>query len=298
MSRARRYVFTLNNYTVEETEKIRTSAESARYLVFGRETGENGTPHLQGFIIFTNSTRFNAAKRILGERCHIESARGTSQQAATYCKKDGDYEEYGELPTEQGKRSDLDKSVEWIDEFIESNARAPTAEEIAKNCKSTYIKYHRNLVHYARMVAPKPLLNDGECNEWQQELEEILQAEPDDREINFYVDYDGGKGKTWFQGYYYSKHPEKVQLLGVGKRDDMAHMVDETKSVFFINVPRDGMQYLQYTILEQLKDRMVCSPKYDSTMKILTHRPHVCVFTNEDPDQAKMSVDRFKIYTI
>jgi len=55
------------------------------------------------------------------------------------------------------------------------------------------------------------------------------------------------------------------------------------------------MQFLIIGLLENLKDRMVLSPKYDSKMKILRKTPHVIVFCNEDPDMDKMSADRYII---
>ena len=55
------------------------------------------------------------------------------------------------------------------------------------------------------------------------------------------------------------------------------------------------MEYFNYTVVEQLKDRVVFSPKYDSGTKVLTHNPHIVVFCNEMPDLTKMTFDRFAI---
>ena len=45
------YVFTLNNYTLEEEDKIKAcSFKSLDYLCFGYELSKKGTPHLQGYI--------------------------------------------------------------------------------------------------------------------------------------------------------------------------------------------------------------------------------------------------------
>ena len=65
--------------------------------VLGKEVGENGTPHLQGYFEFDNSMklRISAAQnriQLLGlEGYHLEIARGTAQQSITYCSKDGDF---------------------------------------------------------------------------------------------------------------------------------------------------------------------------------------------------------------
>lgn len=123
----------------------------------------------------------------------------------------------------------------------------------------------------------------------------LLVPPPDDRSILFYVDPDGGKGKTWFQRYMVSKFPAKVQILSVGKRDDIAHALDVTKSIFLFNIPRKQMEYIQYSVFEMIKDRMIFSPKYDSTMKTLNHNPHVVVFSNEEPDLERLTEDRFTI---
>jgi hypothetical protein len=84
-------------------------------------------------------------------------------------------------------------------------------------------------------------------------------------------------------------------LLAPGKRDDLAHAIDVSKSVFLFNVPRGSMEFLQYGVLEQLKDRVIFSPKYESTTKVILQKTHVVVFCNEEPDLTKMSADRYVI---
>lgn len=297
MPQASRWCFTLNNPTTEERTYYAGLGEHphCKYLVIGRETGEQGTPHLQGFILLDRTYR-HARIRSLLPRSHVDQTRGTTKQASDYCKKDGDFDEYGTLPTNSGANSVLDPLYEWGDAFIAEHGRGPTSPEIARAHPTAYLRYPR-ICRLFEHRAPPPQLRSGEPRAWQAALGQELDGEPDDRSVLFYVDVDGGKGKSWFQAWYLSKYPEKVQVLSAGKRDDVAHAVDKSKSVFFFNVPRGGMEYFPYTILEQMKDRMVFSPKYNSGTKFLHKRPHVVVFCNEDPQLDRMTTDRYDIRT-
>lgn len=94
MVRSRAYVYTLNNYTEEEEKEVQSLP--ATYHVYGRETGESGTPHLQGFIYFPNQRSFNAVKKLV-PRAHWEVARDLGR-AISYSKKDGNVWESGTPP--------------------------------------------------------------------------------------------------------------------------------------------------------------------------------------------------------
>ncbi len=292
---SRRYIFTINNPTQVDLDHVAALGLDAlrKYLVIGREVGEQGTPHLQGFVIFTRPLSRQRVKAFL-PRAFFEAARGTSDQAATYCKKDGDYDEFGQCPRQEGANGVLQPVYDWADDFMATHLRAPTSPEIARAHRTAYLRYPR-ITRLFEHQAPPARLRQGEPNEWQQSLNEELSGTPDDRTIIFYVDPLGGNGKSWFQGWYVSEHPDTTQLLSIGKRDDIAHTIDVSKKVFFFNVPRGGMEHLQYTILEQLKDRVIFSPKYNSRTKFLHNVPHVVVFCNEAPDLNKMSQDRFDI---
>lgn len=97
--RARGWCFTVNNFTSEEVEALRAS-EGHTYLVFGREVGEKGTPHLQGYVYYPTLKSLKQMKS-LQARAHWERQRGTPEQAALYCKKDNDFEEFGVVPVQR-----------------------------------------------------------------------------------------------------------------------------------------------------------------------------------------------------
>lgn len=90
-----------------EFDEIDTGALGVKYIVLGREVGKKGYKHLQGFVQWEQGVTYKTIKRRLGDPAlHIEARKGTVSQAIAYCKKDGDWQEWGEEPS-QGKRSDL-----------------------------------------------------------------------------------------------------------------------------------------------------------------------------------------------
>jgi len=106
--KSRNYCFTYNNY--ENTDTIINTLDNvgARYYTFGREVGESGTRHLQGFVIFKNArTLSGVIKAINIKEIHWEICKGTIEQNITYCQKDNDFVEWGDKPVGQGSRSDL-----------------------------------------------------------------------------------------------------------------------------------------------------------------------------------------------
>lgn len=290
MTQAKRWCFTLNNYTAAEERHILDNVDSYDYLIVGKEEGESGTPHLQGFVIFKQRLRLANVKLLIGNRCHIEHTKGTPQQASDYCKKDGDFAEHGTLPS-PGKRNDFEQLRDWFKECTEY----PTDLEVLEQFPSLWGRYRNSCIEFRRLLAPSIPIVDGDFREWQSIVNDVVEGEPHPRKIGFVVDPEGNHGKSWLTAYWYTKRTD-VQRLSIGKRDDLAYAIDCSKSLFVFDIPRGQLEYLQYSVLEQLKDRMIFSPKYESTTKILMKTPHVIVFTNEEPDYNKMTSDRYEVY--
>lgn len=294
------YCFTLNNYTEDEFQSIcgLYDGGGVQYLIVGRERGDSGTPHLQGFIRWATKKRFNAARDAISGRAHLSTAKGTDEQNQKYCSKDGDFREWG-TPVDRrgGSGCQFTYFRDWCRGYYDDNGAIPTERAIADAFPALYVRYRKNVLDLSLAVCPCPEFVDPDTVElrgWQRDLEQRLGEQPDDRTVEFIIDTLGGKGKSWFQRYMYTKH-EDVQLLSIGKRDDIAYAIDATKRIYFFNIPRGGMEFLQYTNLEGLKDRVVFSTKYQSTTKLLTQTPHVVVFCNEEVDRNKMSADRYKV---
>lgn len=110
-TKVRNWCFTLNNWTEDELKKIIEEGERVNtiYMIAGKEVGEEGTKHIQGYIAFKNPRVFKGVKESLGDRIHLEMAKGTGFENYTYCSKDNDFIERGTRPDKvgQGKRNDL-----------------------------------------------------------------------------------------------------------------------------------------------------------------------------------------------
>lgn len=295
-SRSRGWCFTVNNYTDGQIDMLNSiPVDSFHYLCFGKEIAPTtGTPHLQGYVRFSSIKSFVAVRRVIPFG-HFIAARGTPRQNREYCSKGGDFTERGVVPVGQGKRTDIDSAIQWGDDFLAQHGRAPTELEWARSHPKVHATQH-GIVATFSLRAPAPDLRSGEFRPWQLNLYSIFEQPANDRVIYFYVDFEGGKGKTWFQQYMVTHHFERTQVLSIGKRDDLAYIIDPSKDIFLFNVPRGSMEYLQYTILEQLKDRMVFSTKYRGLTKFLPKTPHVVVFSNENPDYNRLSGDRYQMF--
>lgn len=139
--RLRNFCFTINN-PVDSTAAA-LAALPTTYLVYGRECVS--TPHLQGYAELDKQYAFNTVKAMI-PTAHIEKRRGTAQQAADYCKKDGDFQETGTI-SNPGKRTDIAAVYELVKE-------RKTDVEIGESNPTVYMKYYRAVdrvrLNYAR----------------------------------------------------------------------------------------------------------------------------------------------------
>lgn len=153
MAKHRGWCFTVNNPTDEDEALLQEDDDRVKYIVVGHEVGEEGTPHLQGFILFHNAVRFATVKESVGERAHLEAAKGNSFQAMTYCKKDGDFWEHGDVPKDP-KAQGAEEKERW------KRAREAACKgEFDDIPDDIFIRYYGNLkkIHQEKQVIPKAL---------------------------------------------------------------------------------------------------------------------------------------------
>lgn len=293
MSRSQNWVFTLNNYSSLDESLLASLVDDgvAQYVCYGREVGESGTPHLQGFVRFLERKRLVAVRALLTPRAHCEVAKHP-RQARDYCMKDGDYFEFGAIEFRTtGRRDEFQDFITAVKSGVTDMA---VLRETHSNVTARYPRWCQEVV----MDNAARAQDSHSLRTWQEELKAILDGEPNDRTILFLVDLVGDKGKTWFAHWYVQQATKHCQVLVPGKKADMAYALRLDTTVLFVDAPRSKQgEFIQYDFLEEAKNGFVFSPKYESRMKVLP-RMHVCVFMNEMPDLTKLSQDRYHIIEI
>lgn len=288
---AKHWCFTLNNYTPADLDRLSELPDGVDYLVFGKEVGASGTPHLQGTVCFQSRKRMNQVQEVIGQ-AHFSTTRFL-HQSITYCKKDNDFVEVGDVTKvkvkeAKGARSDLEDFKYDVKEGIID------IKQLREMHSDVCAKYPRFVESYLQDHMENFKVQTFALRRWQGELYDKLKFAPDNRKIYFVVDRVGNQGKSWFARYYCDLHDD-AQILAPGKKADMAYMVKEDKRVFFLDCPRSKQgDFIQYDFLEELKNGYVFSSKYESRCKKFP-TPHIVVCMNEHPCMEKLSADRYHI---
>lgn len=162
-SQGKYWSWTLNNY--EEDDIFRLCAlgtelpEPIVYLIFAREYGESGTPHLQGYLALSRKKRLQWVREYISPQAHFETSRGTPEQNEEYVRKENpegqppkhaetDVFEFGVRPTvRKGQRTDLIAVAEQVRAGV-------SMLEIAESDPSAFIRYGNGILRYRMMIRP------------------------------------------------------------------------------------------------------------------------------------------------
>lgn len=294
---AKRWCFTLNNYTVDEYEKLQCIGENqCTYMILGKEHGEDrSTPHIQGYCIFKQRKDFTVVKKMI-PRAHLEVARGSSSDNKKYCSKDGDYWENGEFSETAEKQSCLSEAVSSV-------LSGENAENMLETYGGAYVVQHKNIHQVASSILAQKHQNtltfeNATLRNWQQHIFDILQKqldENDDRTVLWVVDAIGNCGKSWFAKYLFSTlGSSRVFITHNCSTRDITYAYNYQDICIFDLGRSSGVNY---EVLEMFKDGVIFSSKYESGLKVRSTCA-VLVLSNFLPDRSQLSQDRWLIYEL
>ena len=226
--KAKNWCFTINNY-LDFPKELPRGPPPVRYLCFGKEVSRSGTPHLQGFISFVNAVY--RPSRFLQQygNGHFERARGTADENADYCSKEGDFVEFGTRPqsrTAQGHHGKRGGEIE--------QERWEEAWRLAKEGKVEEIQADIRLRHYSTIlkVAAKYAKPPKELTE----LDNTWIWGPPGTGKSMWVHrmYPGGYKKgfsKWFDGFREDEEGHKTVILDdlhpkFGQKEELKNWAD------------------------------------------------------------------------
>jgi len=146
----------------------------------------------------------------------------------------------------------------------------------------------------------RDVYNDVRWKDWQRELLDLYDTTPHPRAIHWFVDRVGNAGKTFVTKYLYLKHDV---LIADGKKADVFHQIakrfedEENEKPFrmvILDIPRHNGEYTNYGLLEQIKNGLIMSGKYEGGT-VAFEIPHLVVMSNDEPDYNKFSQDRWRM---
>jgi len=148
-------VFDYTQSTIDILSALVEKGE-ATYVVFQEEISpQTGKPHLQGYVEFGGTVRWNKIQTLLDNKCHVERRAGIPSAAASYCKKldtrkpGSEPHEFGVISRGQGARNEL----ETIKLKIDAGA---TKRQLWTEHFPSMLRYHKGFTDYREtMVVPR-----------------------------------------------------------------------------------------------------------------------------------------------
>lgn len=315
----RNWCFTWNNYTEDDCKSIESwvtpEGLGFRCVMYGREVGASGTPHLQGFFVAHTVKSFSSLKKVLPAALHIEKMKGRIEHNVKYCTKDGTgIVLLGELPMSSkekgaagvagGPFGHLGKQFATTNSNWAALQRDAAAGLSLKECSAKYPamfgQYHKGFLSTWELHRPDPEFHLGKKHSslyaWQRALLEIVARDAHDRHVIWVWSAAGNVGKTAMCKHLCSQNG--FTMIGNGATRDMTCAWKCGNTV--VDIARSETDEVNYGFIEKAKDGMVFSSKYLSGTKIADgHKPcHVVCFANEAPKIERLSLDRWQIYTI
>lgn len=228
-------------------------------VVYQQEVGDNGTPHLQGYIEFKRKQRFTAITRIFSDHnaIHWEAAGGTRDENVDYCTKTGGTNTiFLGFPDKILLIHDLRPWQVYVVDLIKTQHALPLEDRDNRS------------IHW---------LWEEEGNVGKTALAKYIVATP-----TYNALYLAGKGADTL--YALSKHFENDDR----HRDNL---------VVLWNLSRAQENFGPYSTLEKIKDGLAFSSKYESC-SLIFNTPIVFVFANWLPKLEGLSADRWNIKNI
>ncbi|CBK25806.1 replication association protein [Tomato leaf curl Cameroon alphasatellite [CM:TOS2D1:To:09]] len=245
--------------------------------------------HLQGYLQCKGDRTLNQVKSLFGDlNPHLEKQRARkTDDARDYCMKEetrvsGPFEFGDYCPAGSHKRRQRDSVI-----------RSPV--RMAEENPSVFRRVKAKIAE-EEFQKSAPEIQISNLKSWQLRLQQLLSRDPDDRTIIWVYGSTGGEGKSTFARDLYRSGSWFYTRGGSAAADNVAYQyIGCLGNNIVFDIPRDKKDYLQYSLIEMFKDRLVVSNKYEPLMAPMLNCIHVVVMSNFLPDFDKISTDRVHV---
>lgn len=255
--RSRGWTFTLNNYTEEEFKQLETYGHTNTLKFILGKEVGKEGTPHIQGYYYHKHPQTFEHMRGLNQRIHWERSKGSPDQNFQYCTKEG-----------KAIHGGFDKKI-----TLQDRIRQKLLEKF----------------------------KDIKWRQWQTKVLDFIDERPDSRTINWIYDPIGNCGKSFLTKYLALT---REIIIADGKKDNIFNQVnrklnEEEKEfeLVILDIPRSSEGYINYGVLEQLKNGLIYSGKYEGGM-CLFDDVHVIVFANFMPDRSQFSKDRWRIIEI
>lgn len=250
--------------------KLKNQFQKDEYALAGiaYETGKHGIhPHWQIYFETAEACRMKAKiSLLLGEEIgfHLEAAKGTQNANLKYLYA-----------------VDKQHQIGWL-----HYTKGHSAPSSYRSYKTENLLWLRNNM--------KP---------WQVQITEKVTKSAGFRDIFWIWQPEGNTGKTYLAKYLHYFHGA---IITGGKSEDMKHAISRWKEItghypvtIIIDLARSGcISAKGYSTIEQIKNALFFSGKYQSGMVASCNPPNIVIFANKPPNTKYMSKDRWIVKTI
>lgn len=188
----------------------------------------------------------------------------------------------------------LPKQVHWEKARSPKHAAAYCAKD--DTAAVPIERFSKNI----KIPRPLQIVSYDILRAWQKNLVDGYK-EPADmfcRKINWYWDPHGNIGKSVLCKYFVD---QRGAIILSGKGNDCLYALQqyvekngEGPEIIIMDIPRCIVEYISYNAIESAKNGCFFSGKYEGGM-VRYNTPHIIVFSNEEPDYSKMSMDRWNV---
>lgn len=319
--KTRTWLFTFNNYDDEDMEAILKA--KAIWIFFAEEVGPTtGTPHLQGFFLFANPVSWTSLYaqypgcwfKPAGGSPHHQYLYITKTRPERWCKKEKcmlpadpvpnapeTIHEAGIRPNfgaqaaankENSKRGGEATRQLWEDAF--EAAKVGDWDNVPAQIQIQCLPNLERIYQREKAKVQPEDLSTIVWRPWQQHLWDKVDVDMpiDPRSIIWVWERTGNVGKTWFAERLVRNRG--AQKFTGGKTADVAHALTGDAPIVIFDFSRTQEEHVNYGVMEDIKNGMIFSPKYQSLCKVFT-KPHLIVFANFPCPEGKFSADRMDV---